>query len=108
MNPDFLRALEVQRARYREALPGRIAAIERLWDEVCGGAGQGALAGLVLEVHGLAGSGAVFGFEALGTEAKSLERELLLPGAASTDRKSAIAASIAVLRRSMERPDRPA
>jgi HPt (histidine-containing phosphotransfer) domain-containing protein len=73
-NPAFLAFLEEQRADYRRSLPQRLAQIESLWRLVLNGeAPVEALASLERCAHGLAGSGATFGFAALGDAARALE-----------------------------------
>ncbi len=74
---EFLRLLDRQRADYVQALPAKLSEVEHLW----GGISQGAaapddLACLVRAAHGLAGSGAMFGFAELGAAAKALELRL--------------------------------
>lgn len=73
-NPAFLAFLEAQRADYRSSLPQRLVQIESLWRQVLSGeAPAEALASLERCAHSLAGSGATFGFAALGDAARVLE-----------------------------------
>jgi HPt (histidine-containing phosphotransfer) domain-containing protein len=73
-NLAFLAFLEQQRAEYRALLPERLLQIESLWRQVLSGAEPGdALATLERCAHSLAGSGATFGFAALGDAARLLE-----------------------------------
>jgi chemotaxis protein histidine kinase CheA len=73
-NPAFLAFLEAQRADYRSSLPQRLVQIESLWRQVLSGeAPAQALASLERCAHSLAGSGATFGFAALGDAARVLE-----------------------------------
>ena len=64
--------LEAQRADYRSSLPQRLDQIESLWRQALNGEAQ-ALASLERCAHNLAGSGATFGFAALGDAARVLE-----------------------------------
>lgn len=105
---DFLRILEVQRNDYTRVLPGKVAAIERLWNEVrSAAAGPDALATLVRMAHGLAGSGAMFGFDDLSIEAGRLERRLQELAARGNSQpwaeSEAVAASLGSLRRCVAR-----
>lgn len=73
----FMRAFEEQRRQYAGALPDRLEALGRLWEGVAAGtATPDALELLTRAAHGLAGSGAVFGYGALGAEARAIELEL--------------------------------
>lgn len=73
-NPAFLVFLEAQRADYRSSLPQRLVQIESLWRQVLNDeAPAEALASLERCAHSLAGSGATFGFAALGDAARVLE-----------------------------------
>lgn len=71
-HPSFAAFLQAQRAEYRSAFPQRLEQIESLWRQVRNGEAS-ALAGLERCAHGLAGSGATFGFAALGDAARVLE-----------------------------------
>jgi HPt (histidine-containing phosphotransfer) domain-containing protein len=74
---EFLRLLERQRAEYLQALPLRLALVENLWSGIANGAAApDDFACLVRTAHGLAGSGAMFGFDELGAAAKALELRL--------------------------------
>lgn len=68
----FFAFMEAQRADYRSSLPQRLDQIESLWRQVLNGEAQ-ALASLERCAHSLAGSGATFGFSALGDAARVLE-----------------------------------
>lgn len=68
----FAAFLQAQRAEYRSAFPERLEQIESLWRQVRDGQAP-ALADLERCAHGLAGSGATFGFAALGDAARVLE-----------------------------------
>ncbi len=73
-DPAFLAFLEAQRADYRRSLPQRLDQIEALWRQVLNGeAPAEALASLERCAHGLAGSGATFGFAGMGAAARVLE-----------------------------------
>jgi len=73
-NPAFLAFLEEQRADYRRSLPGRMVQIETLWRQVLNDeTPTAALANLERCAHGLAGSGATFGFADIGAAAHVLE-----------------------------------
>lgn len=73
-DPAFLAFLEEQRADYRLSLPQRLDQIESLWRQVLNNeAPAEALASLERCAHSLAGSGATFGFAALGDAARVLE-----------------------------------
>ena len=70
----FFAFLEAQRADYRSSLPRRLDQIESLWRQVLNDeAPAQALASLERCAHSLAGSGATFGFAALGDAARVLE-----------------------------------
>jgi len=71
-NSSLLVFLAEQRADYRRSLPERLAQIESLWRQVLNGQAP-ALASLERCAHSLAGSGATFGFAALGDAARALE-----------------------------------
>lgn len=72
--PSFLVFLEEQRADYRRSLPERLVQIETLWHQVLNDETPTvALANLERCAHSLAGSGATFGFAALGDAARVLE-----------------------------------
>ena len=73
-NTAFLAFLEQQRAEYRALLPDRLVQIVSLWGQVLDGEAPGeALATLERCAHSLAGSGATFGYAALGDAARQLE-----------------------------------
>ena len=70
----FLASLETQRADFRSSLPQRLDQIESLWCQVLNDeAPAEALASLERCAHSLAGSGATFGFAAMGNAARVLE-----------------------------------
>lgn len=68
----FAAFMQAQRAEFRSALPERLERIESLWRQVRDGQAT-ALADLERCAHGLAGSGATFGFATLGDAARVLE-----------------------------------
>ena len=73
-HPAFIAFFEAQCVDYRCALPQRVAEIESLWGQMLSGeAPADTLASLERCAHSLAGSGATFGFAALGDAAKALE-----------------------------------
>jgi len=73
-DPAFLAFLNVQRADFGNSLPERLAKIECLWSQVLRGEKPSeALALLQCCAHTLAGSGATFGFAAVGNAARELE-----------------------------------
>ena len=70
----FIAFFEAQCVEYRCALPKRLAEIESLLSQMLRGeAPADALASLERCAHSLAGSGATFGFAAVGDAAKALE-----------------------------------
>ena len=70
----FFAFLEAQRADYRSSLPQRLDQIESLWRQVLNDERPAeTLATLERCAHSLAGSGATFGFAALGDAARVLE-----------------------------------
>lgn len=70
----FLASLETQRADFRSSLPQRLDQIESLWCQVLNDeAPAEALVSLERCAHSLAGSGATFGFAAMGNAARVLE-----------------------------------
>ena len=81
----FTAFLDTQRADYRRSLPERLAQIDVFWYRVRNDeAPAQALADLERCAHNLAGSGATFGFAALGDAARALEQAVvLLQGTAS-------------------------
>lgn len=70
---DFQAFLQKQRLEYIASLPQRRAALEAAWQQAVEGR-PGARQVLEREAHNLAGSGATFGFPALGDAARSLEQ----------------------------------
>ena len=73
-HPAFIAFFEAQCVDYRCALPQRVAEIESLLGQMLSGeAPADTLASLERCAHSLAGSGATFGFAALGDAAKALE-----------------------------------
>jgi HPt (histidine-containing phosphotransfer) domain-containing protein len=68
----FAAFMQGQRAEFRSALPERLEQVESFWRQVRNGQTP-ALADLERCAHGLAGSGATFGFAALGDAARVLE-----------------------------------
>jgi len=101
---DFLRELDQQRAQFRRTLEGKIAGMEVLWNAIGEEAAQaGGLERLERNAHGLAGSGAMFGFEDLGAQARTLEglvhsARAATPPIGEGDRR-AMASALAALRR---------
>ena len=76
-HPAFIAFFEAQCVDYSCALPQRLAEIESLFSQMLRGeAPSDALASLERCAHSLAGSGATFGFAALGDAAKALELAL--------------------------------
>ena len=76
-HPAFIAFFEAQCVEYRCALPQRLAEIESLLSQMLRGeAPADTLASLERCAHSLAGSGATFGFAALGDAAKELELAL--------------------------------
>ncbi|OYY52745.1 MAG: hypothetical protein B7X59_07220 [Polaromonas sp. 39-63-203] len=74
----FTDFLATQRADYRRSLPERLAQIDLLWCRVRDDeAPAQALADLERCAHNLAGSGATFGFAALGDTARALEQAVV-------------------------------
>jgi HPt (histidine-containing phosphotransfer) domain-containing protein len=72
--PSFSVFLDELRADYRLSLPQRMDQIESLWRQVLSNeAPEQALASLEHCAHSLAGTGATFGFAALGDAARVLE-----------------------------------
>jgi len=109
ISPQFTRMLEQQRRAYANTLPAKIAGLGLLWRAIVRHeAAPDDLARLVRVAHGLAGSGAVFGFDRLSIEARTLELELEVLLASRTDagdgRKASIAAAIARVQDSVARP----
>lgn len=99
----FMQALEEQKREYRRTLDGRISGMELLWSALCAEtAGRAEMERLERTAHSLAGSGAVFGYEKLSTEARALEHRLhdlaaagAIPGRVE---RAVVARSIAGLR----------
>jgi HPt (histidine-containing phosphotransfer) domain-containing protein len=72
--PAFIAFFEAQCADYGRSLPQRLGQIESLWRQaLSGGTPAEALASLERCAHSLSGSGAIFGFAALGDAARALE-----------------------------------
>jgi HPt (histidine-containing phosphotransfer) domain-containing protein len=105
----FAQLLEEQRRDYSNTLPGRIAGMDQMWRAIAGHESEpDDLERLVRVAHGLAGSGAVFGFDRLSAEARTLELELQVLLAshtiASDGRKASIDAAIARVQDCVARP----
>ena len=105
----FAQLLEEQRRDYASTLPGRIAGMDQMWRAIAGHESEpDDLERLVRVAHGLAGSGAVFGFDRLSVEARTLELELQVLLAshtiASDGRKASIDAAIARVQDCVARP----
>lgn len=74
----FADFLATQRADYRRSLPERLSRIDQLWCRVRDDeAPAQALADLERCAHNLAGSGATFGFAAMGDAARALEQAVV-------------------------------
>lgn len=97
----FLEMLEQKRLQYGRSLPGKMADMGRLWEAIRTGATRADLDCLERIAHGLAGSGALFGYAPLSAEARALELELAdAPSGEplAKGREAAIAAAIARVR----------
>lgn len=70
---DFLALLEAGRRAYLAALPGKLAAIEPLWNAATDGAGSENLAELERACHSIAGTAGTFGFTQVGVAGRNLE-----------------------------------
>jgi len=92
---DFRCFLEARREEYARNLRKRVAKIEGLGRRIAAGQTQDRHT-LEREAHTIAGSGAVFGFPAVGDAARALEN--VAACAAATD----IASAVAKLRRALE------
>jgi len=101
----FLEALERERRAYADALPGRIRALRELWRAVpAGGEARAGLESVERAAHGLAGSGAIFGFERLSAEARALEielRSLIDMGAGPPDAEALVESALARIEASL-------
>jgi HPt (histidine-containing phosphotransfer) domain-containing protein len=74
---EFMRFLDKQRADYARTLSLKLAEVDRLWSGIAArGAAPEDLALLTRAAHGLAGSGAMFGFADLSAAARALELRL--------------------------------
>jgi HPt (histidine-containing phosphotransfer) domain-containing protein len=74
---EFRRFLDRQRVDYARTLSPKLAEVDRLWSASAGrGTAPDHLALLTRAAHGLAGSGAMFGFTDLSAAAKELELRL--------------------------------
>lgn len=72
-----LAAIQALSADYRARLPARLDDIESSWQSLCtGGWDLEALRSLHRAVHGIKGSGKVFGLPAVSEEAASVEADL--------------------------------
>lgn len=107
---DFEKFLDLQRADYQRALPGKMAQIHALWRALdAGGEAPSPLADLERLAHTLAGAAGTFGFGEVGQAAKALE--LLLrpavegdgagPAALTPQQRSDIARAIGELQASL-------
>jgi HPt (histidine-containing phosphotransfer) domain-containing protein len=92
---DFRGFLEARREEYARNLRNRVSRIEGLGRRIAAGESQDR-GTLEREAHTIAGSGAVFGFAAVGDAARALENAA--PRAAAKD----IASAVAKLRRALE------
>lgn len=68
----FLEVLAEQRRHYADSLPAKIAEMDRLCDAMRANAAGAEALRLAAIAHGIAGSAAVFGFEALSRDARTL------------------------------------
>jgi len=103
---EFLRQLEAQRAQYRRELPGKVARIAAQWRELATGPADAARREeLERLIHGLSGSGAVFGLPGIGEAAKAMElqvQRLRASGEVATDEaRAAIDAALAGLEQAL-------
>ena len=92
----FQAFLQQQRREYRESLPQRRAQLEAAWQQALDGAPAGRTA-LERNAHTLAGSGATFGFAALGAAARALEEAVAAPEEAVAAPEAAPVAALAPL-----------
>ncbi|MDH4249525.1 MAG: Hpt domain-containing protein [Deltaproteobacteria bacterium] len=69
--------LEALRQEYAKELPGRMAEIQRLWEDIKAVENAELLQQFQHQVHKLAGSGAVYGFIKLSDAAHELDTLLL-------------------------------
>ena len=95
--------IAVMRAEYAAKLPARIADIEQRWNALlAAGLPAAGLEELVRTVHGIAGSGAIFGMAAASAAARALEVCLesmrTLDAPAGEAERERVAALIAALR----------
>ncbi len=95
--------IAILRAEYAAKLPGRIAEIEQVWSRLLAAGHPAAeLDDLVRTVHGIAGSGAIFGMAAVSGAARELEVYLesirARGGPVGTAQKERAAALIAALK----------
>lgn len=72
---EITRRLQALQADFSHHLPERLALVESAWQTARGGDAD-ALDAMHRQIHGLAGSGATFGFAALSTAARVLEQAL--------------------------------
>ncbi len=90
-------------ADYAAKLPERIAGIEQLWSGLpAAGLAAAELEELIRAVHGIAGSGAIFGMAAVSDAARNLELHLesirARGGPAGTAENERVAALIAAIK----------
>lgn len=102
----FTAFLDTQRADYRRSLPERLTQIDVFWYRVRNDeAPAQALADLERCAHNLAGSGATFGFAALGDAARALEQAVVpllgTTGALTPAAKGEVGAAVEALQRSL-------
>ena len=103
---EFLEALGRQRRDYAAALPGRLRALRQSWRGIR--ASRDGLQSIERAAHGLAGSGAMFGFDRLGAEARALEsvlRRLIASGADPSSAAACVEAGIDRLEASLASED---
>jgi len=92
--------LAAMRAEYRAALPGKLAAIESLWQGLAAGTSS-ELGELRRLVHSLAGSAKTFGLPEVGLAARGLENEIIAAGEPGAGPLAARAAQIAAQLRAL-------
>ena len=102
-SPEIGKRIAVMQAEYAAKLPARIAEIEQRWDALlAAGLPAAELEELVRTVHGIAGSGAIFGLAAVSGAARELELYLesirARGGPAGTAESERVAALIAAIK----------
>lgn len=84
-DPEFQAQLAALRRKYVQGLPARQVALARAWRDCAAGAGEPAWQQVRDVAHKLAGSASSYGFDALGSAGRELDR-LLSGRAPSRDR----------------------